>query len=63
LAKDWEYVAGMEPMILVSLHYDKTKQSLLLAIIKVANLKALPNDKMPGKIHPYTIYVVDQHDK
>ena len=50
MAKDWEYVAGMEPMILVSLHYDKTKQNLVLAIIKVANLKALPNDKMPGTI-------------
>ena len=37
-------------MILVSLHYDKTKQNLVLAIIKVANLKALPNDKMPGTI-------------
>ena len=54
LAKDWEYVAGMEPMMLVSLHYDKIKQNLVLAIIKVANLKALPNDKIPDpyvKVH------------
>jgi hypothetical protein len=50
LAKDWEYVAGMEPMMLVSLHYDKAKHMLVLAIIKVANLKALPNDKIPGAV-------------
>lgn len=57
LAKDWEYVAGMEPMILTSMQYDKESEKLVLAIIKVANLKVLPNNKMPDPYVKVRIYV------
>ena len=48
LAKDWEYVAGMDTMILVSLQYARDAKKLVFGIIKVANLKVLPNNKKPG---------------
>ena len=51
LTKDWEYVAGMEPMILLSLNYEKQAGKLYLAIIKVSNLKILQNNKKPGTGH------------
>ena len=44
-AKYLNNVPGDEPVILVSLHY--TKGNLILAIIKVANLKPLFNNKAP----------------
>ena len=50
-AKYLDNVPGSDPVILVSLHYIRDEENLVLAIIKVANLKPLFNNKMPGNVH------------
>lgn len=57
LAKDWEYVAGMQTMILVSLHYVKEAQKMVLGIIKVANLNVLPNNKKPDPFVKIRVFI------
>lgn len=51
-AKYLDNVPSDEPVILVSLHYIKDQQNMVLAIIKVANLKLLFNNKKPGVLSP-----------
>ena len=47
-------VPSEEPVILVSLHYIKDQENMVLAIIKVANLKLLFHNKKPGILIAFT---------